>query len=142
MTANNEATLTGEERLKARRSRFLRFCAIGFLVAMLVGLLSGMSTQWYRDGTISIWILLAMLIAAIAGFVYFTYDYYRRVDELDLLDNLWANTAGLYGYFILFGSWFFLHDAGIVAPPNHLLIAVATMAILFIAYGIRKLALR
>ncbi len=142
MTANNNATLTGEQRLKSRRNRFLRFCAIGVFAAMLVGFFSGMSTQWFRDGTIPIWLLFGMLIAAVAGFVYFTYDYYRRVDELDLLDNLWANTVGLYGYFIVLGSWYFLHDAGLVIPTDHFAITVATLAILFIAYGVRKLGIR
>ena len=81
-------------------------------------------------------------VAVALAFAWFTYDYFRRVDELDRMDNLWAHLIGFYGGLIVFGVWYFLAELDLAAKPS----AVATVAIMagltFVAYGLRKLGLR
>lgn len=139
MTDTDDLATSGEQRLKIRRNSLLRYCALAFLVAALIGAATGMAGHWFAEGRIPAWLLLVGTAVVVAGFVWFSMDYYRRVDELDLLDNLWANTIALYSYFIILACWYFFHHAGMVREPEHIPIAIATIVILFAAYGLRKL---
>jgi intracellular septation protein A len=138
----DDGNLSGEQRLKARRRRFYRYLAVAFVVSMIVGMLSGGLAAFYEDGAVPLWIPLVVCVAVALAFAWFTYDYFRRVDELDRMDNLWAHLIGFYGGLIVFGVWYFLAELDLAAKPS----AVATVAIMagltFVAYGLRKLGLR
>lgn len=143
MTATPEATSTsGEQRLRSRRNRFWRYCAIAFVVALLSGLVSGYASDLYKEGNLPAWSLILIWTVVVLAFIWFSRDYFRRVDELDLLDNLWASTFAIYGYFIMLGSWLLFHDVGLASEPQQIPIAIATFAILMISYLARKLGLR
>ncbi len=142
MTKPETTQMSGVERLRKRRNAFLRYCALGTLAGLILGLVSGASTEFYKNGDIPLALLIAMMVITAAGFVWFSVDYYRRVDEIDLLDNLWANTAGLYGGLIVFGSWTLLADTQVVGSPNAGVIVAASLAIALIAYVARKLGWR
>lgn len=142
MTDSTDSTITGEQRLRSRRNKFWTYCALGFVIAAAAGAVSGLAGQGFKDGVLPLWALIACWAAVAIGFVWFTRDYYSRVDELDLSDNLWANTVALYGYLVLLGSWQFFHEAGLVIEPQQWIIAGATLGILFLSYFARRLGLR
>ncbi|MFN2100730.1 hypothetical protein [Altererythrobacter sp. MF3-039] len=142
MTANNESTLTGEQRLKSRRNRFFRFCAIGFFGAGLVGFFSGYAADSVADGSFPPWALVVFVALAVAGFVWFSWDYFRRVDELDVMDNLWAGMIGLYFYIVAFPVWHVFYDAGVLSQPHQWTLYLATLAVSMGTYLLRKIGLR
>lgn len=141
MTQSN-ALETGEQRLKSRRNKLIRYIVLAFVISAFAGAVIGMSSEWFKDGLIPFWLLIVGWVAIVLAFAWFTRDYYRRIDELDLADNLWANTVALYFYFIVLFTWYFFHEADLTGEPQHYVIAVATFAVLVLAYGIRKLGFR
>jgi hypothetical protein len=80
-------------------------------------------------------------IVVVAG-IWFTRDYFRRIDQLDLLDNLWASTTALYTFFITAGSWYIIHGKDLAPSPDFAATALFTFAVLIIAYAARKLGWR
>ena len=142
MTDSDLPAESGEGLLKERQKRFWRFTLGGAFVAALVGIATGSLFDWFAAGAISpVW-LIVILAAMVAVFVWFTIEYFRRVDELDWMDNLWAGHIGLYAYFIVTFCWYFLAEGGLVGQPQVLPILVAVSAAMFIAYGLRKLGWR
>ena len=135
-------TLSGEARLKSRRNSLWRFCAIGTGIAAGVGLVTGYAGGLYEDGTVPAWTLFAAWVVAVASFAWFTWEYFRRVDELDVLDNLWCCLFALYFYMVAYPSWWLFHDLGLAPEINHMAIYVATLCLGGIVYCARKLGLR
>lgn len=142
MTDKTKTELSGEARLQARRARFWRFCFIGFAVALVFGGLTGYLQDHVRDGTVPLWVMVALWVVLVAGFAWYTVGYFRRVDELDLQDNLWAAMIGFYFFAAALPSWLLFHDLDVFPEPNSIIIYAATMAVMFAAYGLRKLGLR
>ncbi len=132
----------GEARLKARRSAFWRYFGMALLIAFAAGMMSGVAAAMVENSVLPEWVLIGLWAITIAWFAWFCRDYFRRIDELDLMDNLWASTIGLYGYVVVFGSWFLFHDVGIAPPPDQIAIMLATLAIATAAYIARKLGWR
>ena len=134
--------LSGEARMKLRRSRLYRYLGLVFLGSLIAGMAGGAMANLYEDGAIPLWLpVLACAIVAI-GMAWFMRDYFRRVDELDVMDNLWAHLIGFYGGAIVFGVWYFLADLGLVGGPSALALFALMMSISAAAYGLRKLGLR
>ena len=142
MTKSETTQMSGEERLRKRRWALLRYSALGILGGMLVGMMSGMSAASYEDGNIPLGVIIAMIAVTAVGFIWFSMDYFKRIDEFDVLDNLWANTIGLYGGFIVLGSWYVLADIALVASPDAGAILGTFMGITLIAYLARKMGWR
>ena len=145
MTDNNP-TLTGptsgEARLKAKRNAFLRYFGLVMVAGFVAGMMSGAAAAMVEHGSLPKGVLIALWGVTIALFVWFCRDYFRRIDELDLMDNLWASTIGLYGYVVVFGTWYLFHDVGIAPAPDQMAIMLSTLAIATLAYLARKAGLR
>jgi hypothetical protein len=143
---DNDAALSsptsGEARLKAKRNAFLRYFSLAMLAGFAAGIASGVAAAMVEDGSLPKGVLIALWAVTIGLFVWFSRDYFRRVDELDLLDNLWASTIGLYGYIAVFGTWYLFHDVGIAPEMDQIAIMLATLAITTAAYIARKLGWR
>ncbi len=142
MTDKIDPATTGEARLKARSRRFWSFCALGFGVAVVIGVVTGTAGALYQAGSLPGWLIYAFWGLTLAAFGWFTWEYFRRVDELDLMDNLWAGIIGFYFYFVAAPSWWLFHDIGLVRAPDQIAIYVATVFVMFATYGLRKLGLR
>jgi hypothetical protein len=112
------------------------------IVALGIGFVSGYTVDLVATGTLPPFTVYAFLALGLAGFCWFSYDYFRRVDELDLADNLWASLFGLYFYICALPCWTFLYDAQLAPEPNNWAIYIATFAFTFIVYSIRKLGWR
>lgn len=141
MTDTPEA-LSGEQRLQARRKRLWLFCAGGFAAAMAVGFVTGLASDLFAAGTLPAWSLYLLWVLALACFTWFSWEYFRRVDELDVMDNLWAAMFAFYFYAAGMPTWWLFHDMGLVAEVDHIAIYLGSGAVFFIAYGLRKLGLR
>ncbi|MFB0611463.1 hypothetical protein [Aurantiacibacter poecillastricola] len=142
MTDTIDIAASGEARLKSRRARFYRFCALGFAGGIVTGFATGFASDLYAEGVVPTWVLYLFWALALAGFAWFTVEYFRRVDELDVMDNLWASLVALYFYLVALPSWWLFHDMELVPEVNHVAIYLATAAAYFIIYGVRKLGLR
>ena len=135
-------TPSGEVRARARRNAFYRYLALAFLVALLVGLVSGVLLAGGSNGDIPQWVSLLTIVVVAIGFAWFTRDYFRRVDELDLMDNLWAHLVGFYGGLIVTSVWVFVALLGLAEMPGALAVVLSMSLLTVIAYGLRKLGLR
>lgn len=133
---------SGEERLKSRRRSFWRFLALGMIAALAAGFFSGYFTSSYEEGALPLWVPLLMLAVSVIGLIWFTRDYFRRVDELDLMDNLWAHLIGQYIAAIVFLIWYVVADLGLTSHPTAIAIVIVLLGGTFAVYGLRKLGLR
>ena len=133
---------SGEARARARRNAFYRYVGLTFLVSLLVGIVSGRLVGYYESGAIPLWVPLLAIAAVVLAMIWFTRDYFRRIDELDLMDNLWAHLVGLYGGVIVFGVWYFIAELGLVEHPEAFAIIGSMILIVFLAYAARKLGWR
>jgi hypothetical protein len=137
-----ENNVTGEARLKQRRRGFIKYVAIAMAIAFGAGIGSGVLGAFVALDRLPAWPLWIVWALVTAGFVWFSRDYFRRVDEVDLMDNLWASLIAFYVYVILFGSWWLFADLGLLGPMNHFAIFWVTLAAGIIAYVARKLGWR
>ncbi len=139
---DSDILASGEERLRKRRHAWWRYLALAFAGSVIAGLVSGYLAGAYTNGTIPLWLPVAACIVVIVLLGWMTRDYFRRIDELDLMDNLWAHLFGLYGGVSLFGGWFFFADLGLTGYPTAPAIVLAMFLFTLAAYGLRKLGLR
>lgn len=142
MMDNNQALPTGEARLRNRRNRLLRFITIGMLIALVTGFMVGFTANGVAERQVPPFAIYGFLLLVLVGFTWASYGYFKRVDELDVADNLWASLIGLYFYMCAFPSWWMLHEIGLVIAPNQWAIYVATLSFSLAVYGIRKLGWR
>jgi ABC-type Mn2+/Zn2+ transport system permease subunit len=133
---------SGEDRLRKRRLAWWRYFALGLAGSVMTGLVSGYLAGAYENGTIPVWLPVIGCVVVMVLMGWMTRDYFRRIDELDLMDNLWAHLFGLYGGFLLFGGWFFFVDLGLTSYPTAPAIVFAMLLLTLAAYGARKLGLR
>ena len=131
-----------QTRFKARRMRLARYVLFGFLVAVALGMGTGFVGTMVTDGAMPAAMLGGIWTLVLAASIWFSRDYFRKVDELDLLDNLWASTIALYAFFGAAATWFVFHDAGLAPSPSYEAFGIFTFTILLMAYGARKLGWR
>lgn len=128
----------GEKRLRTQRKKFWRLVGAGVGIGLVAGLVFGFMGGYAQDRAISPLLVWPALGLTIAVFVWYSAVYFRRIDELDLRDNLWASLIGLYVYLVALPAWYFLHDLNQLPPINHWAIYLTTFAAATIAYCVRK----
>jgi len=138
----NDAQISGEQRLRSRHRKFYIYVGIAMLIGFAAGIGSGMVGAMVERDILPTWLLWIVWGVVTVAFAWFTRDYFRRIDELDLLDNLWASTIGIYVYVVVFGTWYFFSDLGVMGPMNHFWIFSITMVSVLVAYVARKLGWR
>ena len=133
------------ERLAARRRR-LFWLSIGVLgiAGAIVGLATGYVAAHQEVAPGEIWSSLpkplAVSIIAISFglFVFGCWRFYKAIDEVELVDNLWGSTASYYVYATLFPLWWALNKADVVGEPDDWAIFFAALGGGGIAYVWRK----
>ncbi len=140
--SHEPVTKSGEQMLNTRRGKFWRLVVFGMVVATATGLALGIASAAITLGDIPSWVIVPLLILTAAGFVWFTLKYYRSIDEVDLLDNLWANTFGLYAIIIGAGGWLILAEIDIMPPVDIVALVTGTLFMTFAAYFIRRAGFR
>jgi hypothetical protein len=66
----------------------------------------------------------------------------RRVDEVEVIDNLWASFAGLLAHMLISAGWVAAAARGLAPAPDVLSVLLATLVITVIAYAGLKLRRR
>jgi len=141
MDRHESKAQSGEQRLKNRRRNFIRFVAIGVGVALIAGFATGVIVA-RGVSEFAPWIVVLATTLVLIGYAWFSVEYFRRTDELDLLDNLWASTVAVYFYIAALPAWFVLDDAGIAPPIDHWAIYGATFFVAIAAYAARRMGVR
>ncbi|WP_394269521.1 hypothetical protein [Qipengyuania sp.] len=142
MTNSPDTPLSGEARLRQKRRRFIGWVAAMGAGFAILGFATGYSQAAAEGGRLPGWIIIPLIAAAVIGLVLFSASYFRRIDEVDLQDNLWSSLIGLYYYLAAFPAWHLLHMAGYVAEPSHWVLWGSTALVATAAYVARKLGLR
>ena len=142
MTKPEATTMTGEQRLKARSRKFWRYFALVCLVGALAGFGLGLSANAFEREAMPAIVPIGIALVIFAALVWFTFDYYRRIDEIDLMDNFWAHLIGLnIGAFAVL-LWWVMSDIGLMRAPTGLEAVAIMAAVTVIAYTARKLGWR
>jgi len=105
---------------EARALRRRRVSAAIFVFSLLLGVAVGVSMGMAEEGGLkltlqSAWGLAAAGALLIAGFSVW---FYRWVDEVEVQDNLWANTVGLHVGLVVGVPWAFLAHLGHAPQVN------------------------
>ena len=138
-TPDDNSVQTGEQRLERRRAALWRFSLIGMAVAAVLGFAGSFGMALVEKGSLPASVVYLTTGVVLAFFLWFTVAYIRRVDELDLLDNLWAGLIGLYFYLVAFPIWNTLASFELSPPVDHWVIYFGTAIVMFLGYGARKL---
>lgn len=138
------AMMDGEQRHAQYRRRFWRTLGIAGLGGLPIGFAIGFGAG-YTEGDFNAfwnwapdWLVIALLVFAAATILYGSWRFYKSIDEVELLDNLWANSAAYGAYALLFPAWWVLGKTGIAPEPNHWLIFLAALGAGLVAYLGRK----
>ena len=119
-------TSTGEgERREARRRRIF-WLSVGGLFAggMVMGVFTGFTAAHNDVAFEEIWtqipqrLAIGVIAVSVALFVYGCWRFYKAIDEVELVDNLWGSTASYYVYAILFPVWWALGKANVLPEPS------------------------
>ena len=138
------AMMDGERLHDEHRRKFWRTLGIAGLGGVPVGFAVGLGTGLFGGDLNAFWswapdwvvLLLIGISAALVGFG--SWRFYRSIDEVELQDNLWSNSAAYGAYALLFPCWWALGKAGITSEPNHWLIFLAALGAGLLGYGVRK----
>lgn len=139
---STDPQISGETRLPARRLAYWRYLGIAFAVFLVAGIVSGAIGALVKTSLVPVAAMVGVWLVTTVGFAWFARDYFRPIDELDLLDNLCATTIAFYVYIITLGYWLGFSEIGLVAPTEQYTIAAIASAAAIIAYCARKLSWR
>lgn len=142
MTKHDDAKISGSQRLRIRNRHNLIAYTIGALIVILLASWSGYIGELIDTAAFGPWLAASAWIAGIALFVLLGVRYYRRADELIILDNIWAGAAAFLAYATLFPSWLLFYDLGLSGEPDRVIIYIVVMTVAVLAYGARKLGWR
>jgi len=137
----NSAALSGEARLRqrSRRIRNIWIGALGFglIAGAVFGLAEGSGALHLSP--LVFWLIVAVLAA---GVVAVNVWFIRGVDEVEVMDNLWAGFAGLNAHIVIAAGWTAAASRGFAPAPDVLGVMVATLVITLLAYGALKVRRR
>lgn len=126
---------------KARKRR-LQLIIVGLMGAgAVIGFFSAMFEAeggGFMEGIPAGWAIAASLIL-VGAIGYGGWRYHLATDELDRRDTLWASALTLNVYIAGYAVWYLWWRGGLVREPQHEAIFVATMAVMMLAYGYKKL---
>ena len=125
MTENNLTDPGEGERAEAqRRKTFWTGLGVIMVGGTVTGLLTGISAAHNDYKADAIWtdvpqpFAIALIAASLIAFLYGSWRFFRAIDEVELVDNLWASTAAYYAYATLFPLWWVLAKIGVLPAPN------------------------
>lgn len=140
-TAMQPEPRSGLVAAKARRRRLQLIIVALMGAGAVLGFFSArfeMDGGGFMQGIPAGWSIVASVILLGAlGFGGWRYN--LATDELDRRDNQWAGAMALNFYIGGYACWYLWWRGGLVPEPQHQTIFVATMAVMLLAYGYKKL---
>ena len=135
----------GERLEAARRRKFwglmIALAVLGAVSGFLVGVAGGYADAVGAPVSSTMRMTTAAaIIVGVAAAAFFSWRFFRIVDEVELADNLWGSLIGFYVYAFLFPTWWMLHWLRIAPEPNDWAIFTAALVSAAAVYGYRKLA--
>lgn len=126
---------------KARRRRLQAIIGGLMGAGAVLGFFSArfeMGGGGFMQGIPAGWAIVASVIL-LGALGFGGWRYHLATDELDRRDNQWASVAALNFYIGGYASWYLWWRGGLLPEPQHQTIFVATMAVMLLAYGYKKL---
>jgi len=114
------------------------------IAGMVLGLFTGITAASKDIASAEIWtkipqsLAVGVIAVSLAAFVYGCWRFYKAIDEVELVDNLWASTAAYYLYATLFPVWWALGKADVLPEPSDWGIYFAALGGGALAYLWRK----
>lgn len=142
MRSQSDSRSEGEILHARHRARFWKLIGALGLVGIVGGIVGGYVRSHEGADTVGTGIGVAGVALAVALMVYGTWKFFRTVDEVEVVDNLWASLIGFYVYAIMLPAWWALDKLGVAPEPNHWAIYATTITIAGFAYFYRKFASR
>jgi len=137
----NSAALSGEARLRQRSRRirniWIKALGFSFILGLVYGVAGGSGTLHLSPPVF--WL---MVVASVAGLVAVNVWFMRGVDEVEVMDNLWAGFAGLNAHIVIAAGWTAAASRGFAPAPDVLGVMVATLVVTLLAYGALKVRRR
>lgn len=134
----------GEVAAASRRRDFWLILGGLFGVGMVVGAsiaageMRSDGGSWFSgplDPTLAMAVAVVTTLALIVG----TLIFYRRIDEFERADNIYASAVAANVVTIVYPVWYLLGRGGWTSEPRHEVIFLLLLAVMMIAYGWRKL---
>jgi hypothetical protein len=122
----------GDVRAPDRRRIIYTIIVLGLVLSLALGVGMGMSS----GGALNFSLVTAWSLAALAALLIavLSVGFYRWIDEVEVKDNLWANTVGIHVGLAIGAPWVFLADMGYapeVSPAILLLLIVGSGALYY-----------
>lgn len=140
-TAMQPEPRSGLVAAKTRRRRLQLIIVALMGAGAVLGFFSAifeMDGGGFMQGIPAGWSIVASVILLGAlGFGGWRYN--LATDELDRRDNQWAGAMALNFYIGGYACWYLWWRGGLVSEPQHQTIFVATMAVMLLGYGYKKL---
>ena len=123
--------MEGESLHAQHRRGFWRTLAIAGIGAVPIGFAVGFGIgygdpdtfwNWAPD-----WLVLLLLGVAVMTLLYASWRFWRSVDEVERLDNLWGSAMAYGVYAMLFPAWWVLAKSGMTSEPNDWTIFVVAL---------------
>lgn len=141
-----DSTMLGEgeraERLRRRKfwgaigATAIFGLPIGFFLGRSAGRNGGSMSEAFTG--LPPEVTIGLLALAVLGFLWGCWIFFKNIDEVEIVDNLWGSTAAFYFYMIAFPVWWVLWKAQLSKEPNDWIILAATLAFGTIVYLYRK----
>ena len=129
----------GERREATQRRTF--WTILGGLGA--AGGLAGFTYGFFSSGAfktedVPVVAIIGAVAIMVLIFAYGTWRFFDSIDELEMVDNLFSSTVGLYVYATLFPVWWVLSRLGVTEEPNDWAIFACALISSASAYVWRK----
>ncbi len=143
MTTQDTSSLqsfSGEVRARRRR----RILSAIFFFSLFLGLAAGFGMGLAEDGGLRLSRTTAWSLAALGGLSIggFSIWFYKWVDEVEVKDNLWANTVGMHMALAVGVPWAILAEMGhapSVSLPLLFLLMAGSAALFYAAVKIWRM---
>jgi hypothetical protein len=130
---NTVPQLSGEDRLHKRSQRIRSIWIATMGLAFMCGLGFGVIGWSTSIGMSSLFFWGAMALFA-AGMLATNVWFMRRVDEVEVQDNLWAAFAGFNVHALIAVGWAGAAARGLAPAPDVIGVFMGTLAVTLIAY--------
>ncbi len=127
----------GRARLKVRDNILSFMIGAGLILGFILGFVVALSEDSLKPmSRETAWLAVAVFVALVTlGQIWF----YRFVDEVEVKDNLWANTIGLHCALTGGVAWVFLNEFGYAPPVNGWWALAAVIGVSALAYIVLKI---